>query len=353
MPKISTKLTQDKILLLEYFQDFLHHKKMQNCKESTLNTYISHFNYFLEFFEEEYKREMYLADFNEKVLTEHIDYLQTRHVKFGTHLHVPDWKKQIGALSPRTINDRMGRLQTFAQYLLQRGIMKDNPFLNVPKILQDNQQSDVLTKQELERLSKHIEEKAKTTKEFHHFRSLVLFHVLVDTMGRINMVLNLRESDFSYDDRTLVFRAESSKNRRTHVIPITLKTARLVRKLIDYNQGFYDRKVDENIFLALTGRRLTPDVWLKQLKKYAKEVGIGKRVYSHLIRKSSATIALQNGIGIEELRRMLTHSDFSTIMRYVELNSDNLKQAQAEYSVFAEVERTNRLFKRPNRIDKF
>ncbi|MFP3123526.1 tyrosine-type recombinase/integrase [Ectobacillus funiculus] len=351
MPKVSSKLSKDKILLLEYFQDFLHHKKMQNCKERTLNVYITHINHFLEFFEEEYKREMYLEDFNEKVLIDHIDYLQNRHVKFGTHAHVPDWKKQVGTLSPRTISDRMGRLQTFAQYLLQRGILKANPFLDVPKILQDNKQADVLTKDE-ERMSKYMEAKAKETKEFHHFRSFVLFHVLVDTMGRINMVLNLRESDFSYTDRTVVFRAETSKNRKTHVIPVTLKTARLVKKLIEYNQGFYDKANDEYIFLALTGRKLTQDTWLKQLKKYAKEVGITKRVYSHLIRKSAATIALQNGMGIEELRRILTHPDFSTIMRYVELNTDNLKQAQAEYSVFADVERTNRLFKRPNRIDR-
>lgn len=45
----------------------------------------------------------------------------------------------------------------------------------------------------------------------------------------------------------------------------------------------------------------------------------------------------------------LQESDFS----YTDRNSDNLKQAQAEYSIFADVERTSRLFKRPNRINKF
>jgi integrase/recombinase XerD len=74
--------------------------------------------------------------------------------------------------------------------------------------------------------------------------------------------------------------------------------------------------------LALTGLR-------QILRRRARAAGV-ERPSIHSFRRGFATLMLKNGCDIESLRKMLGHSSLEVTMRYLRMETEDLKQAHAK-----------------------
>ena len=59
---------------------------------------------------------------------------------------------------------------------------------------------------------------------------------------------------------------------------------------------------------------------------FLKELGINK-VHPHKFRRSRATKAIDKGMPIEQVQRILGHSEINTTMTYAMVNQNNVKQS--------------------------
>lgn len=73
-------------------------------------------------------------------------------------------------------------------------------------------------------------------------------------------------------------------------------------------------------------QRLERNTYETILREMGKALGINK-VYPHKFRRSMATKAIDKGMPIEQVQRILGHSEINTTMTYAMVNQNNVKQS--------------------------
>lgn len=69
------------------------------------------------------------------------------------------------------------------------------------------------------------------------------------------------------------------------------------------------------------------------VKKIGQRSGIGRRVFPHLIRHTTATDALERGMNVTELQKILGHEKLNTTMIYAKVCQENVKYSHRRYVV--------------------
>ena len=100
--------------------------------------------------------------------------------------------------------------------------------------------------------------------------------------------------------------------------------------------GFYDldKRVDKNpaLFVSLKHpyKRLQASGVEIMLRKMgiASEVG---HVHPHKFRRTMATAAIDKGMPIEQVQRLLGHEKIDTTLRYAQVKQSNVKSAHKKY----------------------
>lgn len=69
------------------------------------------------------------------------------------------------------------------------------------------------------------------------------------------------------------------------------------------------------------------------VRKIGERSGIERRVYPHLIRHTTATDALERGMNVAEVQKILGHEKLDTTMIYAKVCQDNVKYDHKRYIV--------------------
>ena len=137
---------------------------------------------------------------------------------------------------------------------------------------------------------------------------------------------DLKTSDINLDKRNILVR--SGKGDRDRVVMISRECGEILQEYIKKYKKAYDDYLFRNV---ANNNKITRERVTKILKKLAKEVGIEKRVFPHLLRHSLATNLLANGCDIYHIQQQLGHSDIRTTMIYVHSNTKMLKEQYDEH----------------------
>lgn len=299
------------------FERFLEMKQKQNLRASTLNQHINLYNNIETFHNTHTDRTFYLSDITTQFISDYVYWMKNEAVRFEGHAYKPESAQTVG-LSDATINGRIKYFKTFINWCVKQELITKNPFDAWEGFKKDEHTIDILTREEINNLLKVAKEHSK--KSFKHFRDYVLLHLLVDGMLRITECLLISPQDIDHVNRTVLIRPTHAKSRKARIIPLSNKTYRLIVQLIEENEAF-EGEVDDLLFLSLSGRMLSKNNVLRDMRKYAKEAEITKRFYLHLIRHSVATHYLSTG-DVESLRKILGHSDLRTVLTYAHM-ADN------------------------------
>lgn len=101
---------------------------------------------------------------------------------------------------------------------------------------------------------------------------------------------------------------------------------------------YLESREDDNEYLFVSKRaphnplsvKTIEDIIRKIMKKYP---DIHKTVTPHIFRHTTATIALQNGMPIENVSKLLGHSQVSTTQIYAETSDDNIALDHKKYVI--------------------
>ena len=186
----------------------------------------------------------------------------------------------------------------------QRGLILWNPFsgFHVPKKIRPR---EYLTEDELAKLIKHdfTQEKLRYARDFFVFAALT-------GMSYID-ICELRPSDITEIDGSpwIVTLRHKSK------VPFQIRLLNIPYNIICR----YRRNDNEKLFDKIKYRTLASLV-----KKVMTEVGISKHITLHCARHSFAVLALNKGVSIESVSRMLGHTKITTTQIYAKISLQKL-----------------------------
>jgi integrase len=191
---------------------------------------------------------------------------------------------------------------------LKRGLISSNPFLIYGEklIIQD---AVFLTKDELER----IENKKFTTKRLDRVKDIFIFSCYT-SYAPID-VENLAESNLVKDNEGAFWiKTNRAKTRIKSNVPVLPPVKRIIDK-----------------YAHLEGSKLLPRISNQKINEYLKEIAvlckIDKKLTHYVARHTFATtVTLGNGVGIENVSKMMGHTRISMTQHYAKVLDSNVKK---------------------------
>lgn len=201
-------------------------------------------------------------------------------------------------------------LNGFYGWLKKLKAVHENPMDNVNKIKDSHIYKKALSSVELEKL-----------KDFAGIRELAIIEFLCSTGARINEAINVKISDINFEQKECVLRV--TKNDKPRTVYLNDISILRIKEYLSTRRG-------NSEYLFCKGRspysQLTPDGFRYTLNSIAKMAGV-EDVYPHRFRRTFCTNALNRGMPIQEVSKIMGHSSISTTMRYVDIDNSQLKNS--------------------------
>ena len=155
-------------------------------------------------------------------------------------------------------------------------------------------------------------------------RDLAIVELLTSTGIRVGELVRLNIEDIDFYERECIVFGKGESER------IVYFDARTKIHLIEYIQS----RNDENpaLFVSLNSphNRLGISGVETRLRELGKKCNINK-VHPHKFRRTMATNAIDKGMPIEQVQKLLGHVQIDTTMHYAMVNQSNVKLAHRRF----------------------
>lgn len=155
-------------------------------------------------------------------------------------------------------------------------------------------------------------------------RDLAMIDMLASTGMRVGEMVLLNREDINFTDRECVVFGKGDKER------VVYFDARTKIHLQNYLESRSDSCSALFVSLRTPHRRLNIGGVEVRLRELGQKLGIQK-VHPHKFRRTLATMAIDKGMPIEQLQRLLGHSKIDTTLQYAMVKQSNVKLAHKKY----------------------
>ena len=217
--------------------------------------------------------------------------------------------------SSKVTIDNMRRIfSSFFAWLEDEDYIAKSPVRRIHKVKTDSLVKEVLSDEQLEQLRDSC-----TTK-----RDLAIIDFLSSTGIRVGELVKLNREDIDFHERQCVVFGKGNKER---VVYFNART-----KL--HLQQYLNERTDSNpaLFVSLNSphSRLTISGVEVRIRKMGQALSMPK-VHPHKFRRTLATMAIDKGMPIEQVQRLLGHVRIDTTLHYAIVNQNNVKLAHKKY----------------------
>lgn len=153
--------------------------------------------------------------------------------------------------------------------------------------------------------------------------------ILLGTGMRVSELCALELADFEDDGEGAFLKVQRGKGAKFRRVPVS---QRLRRELVRYVNRTRPAAAGTNLLAMADGRSVTLRAATAVFQRIKKRVGF--QVHAHKFRHTFATEYLRNGGELERLRRILGHSTYVMVMRYVHLDKGDLMRDFDQRSPF-------------------
>ena len=141
---------------------------------------------------------------------------------------------------------------------------------------------------------------------------------------RVGELVNLNIKDVDFEARECVVFGKGDKERKVY----------FDAKAKLHLQNYLNSRFDDNpaLFVTLDA----PHARLKisgveiRLRRLGKKINL-TRIHPHKFRRTMATRAIDKGMPIEQVQKILGHSQIDTTMQYAMVNQSNVKTSHQKY----------------------
>ena len=223
----------------------------------------------------------------------------------------------LNALSKRSQARCLSSLRSFFRWTVLEGYVKDNPCdaVDAPKI--GRHLPAVLSEDEVSAIIDSVD-----TGSWNGLRDRAILEVLYGCGLRVSEVVGLKISNVYFKEGFVRIVGKGNKER---VVPFGEELKAGLEKYLVARESFAGMK-DGPLFVDDRLRRMSPDQVRAIVKNNLSKVTTQKKRSPHVLRHSFATAMLNNGAGIESVKKLLGHAKISTTEIYTHTTFEQLKR---------------------------
>lgn len=213
-----------------------------------------------------------------------------------------------------TIDNIRRILSSFFSWLEDEDYILKSPVRRIHKVKTAVTIKETYTDEALETMRDHCDS----------LRDLALIDMLASTGMRVGELVLLNRDDINFEERECVVFGKGSKERMVYF------DARTKIHL----QNYLAQRTDSNnaLFVSLKApyERLQIGGVESRLRELGKRLSL-PRVHPHKFRRTLATMAIDKGMPVEQLQRLLGHQRIDTTLQYAMVKQSNVKIAHRKY----------------------
>lgn len=275
----------------ELLEIFLSAKKIEGCSNKTIHYYRSTINRM--FFKLDKKVENITTNDLRNYLTEYSD---------------------INSISKTTIDNVRRILSSFFAWLEDEGYILKNPVKRIHRVKTPRIVKDTFTDENFETLCNNCST----------LRDLTIIELLISTGMRIGELVQLNINDIDFNERECIVLGKGEAER------VVYFDARCKLHLLEYLNSRTDSNPALFVSVYKPFKRLGINGVEVMLKKLGAKSGV-ENVHPHKFRRTFATNAIDKGMPIEQVQKLLGHLQIDTTMRYAMVNQSNVKNAHRKF----------------------
>ena len=274
-----------------YVESFLSSKRLEGCSEKTLHYYESTIQIVLN------------------TIQKHVKHITTDDLR----KYLTDYQN-VHKSSRVTIDNIRRILSSFFSWLEDEDYIVKSPVRRIHKVKSATTIKETYSDESLELMRDNC----------NSLRDLALIDILASTGMRVGELVLLNIDDINFNERECVVFGKGDKER------IVYFDARTKIHL----QNYIDSRSDENKALFVSMRkpynRLTIGAIETIVRNIGKQLEIPK-AHPHKFRRTLATKAIDKGMPIEQLQKLLGHQKIDTTLQYAMVKQSNVKIAHKRY----------------------
>ena len=155
-------------------------------------------------------------------------------------------------------------------------------------------------------------------------RDLAIIDLLYSTGIRVGELVNLNIDDIDLEGRECVVYGKGNKERRVYFdAKAKVHLKRYMEERQDNNEALF-------VTLDYPYNRLKISGVEIRLRSLGRKLNL-ERIHPHKFRRTMATRAIDKGMPIEQVQKILGHSQIDTTMQYAMVNQANVKSSHQKY----------------------
>ncbi len=275
----------------QYLRMFLDAKILEGCSSRTIKYYQTTIEKFLQDFE------ISVRKINTEQIREFlVDY------------------QGINDCSKVTIDNVRRNISSFFSWLEEEDYILKSPMRRIHKIKTKTEVKEIISDEVIVKLRDSCSV----------IRDVAIIDLLYSTGIRVGELVNLNIEDIDFEQRECIVFGKGDKERKVY----------FDAKAKIHLQQYIASRTDSNpaLFVTLNKpyKRLKISGIEIRIRQLGKKVGVEK-IHPHKFRRTMATRAIDKGMPIEQVQKILGHSQIDTTMRYAIVNQENVKSSHRKY----------------------
>ena len=222
--------------------------------------------------------------------------------------------QQRNNCSKVTVDNVRRNISSFFSWLEEEDYILKSPMRRIHKIKTKQPVKEIISDEMIERLRDNCR----------CSRDLAMIDLLYSTGIRVGELVGLNISDIDFEERECVVYGKGDKERRVY----------FDAKAKLHLQNYINSRTDTNpaLFVTLDSpyERLKISGVEIRVRELGRKLNIEK-IHPHKFRRTMATRAIDKGMPIEQVQKILGHSQIGTTMQYAIVNQNNVKTSHRRY----------------------
>ena len=270
---------------------FIASKEIEGCSTRTLNYYRDNINKMLD------TVNLPINEITTEILRNYLS----------------DYKSNSNA-GMVTIDNIRRTLSSFFAWLENEDYIVKSPVRRIHKVKTTRRVKETLTDENLEKLRDTCS----------NVRDLAILELLISTGMRVGELIRLNISDINFQERSCIVLGKGNSEREVY---FSAKSKMYIEKYLetktDDNEALFVSLIKPYNRLGISGIEIT-------IRNLGRKSNINK-VHPHKFRRTMATMAIDKGMPIEQVQKLLGHLKIDTTMEYAMVNQNNVKNSHRKY----------------------